>query len=73
MKSRLKSLLIGGCVGGGCVGGGGYAAIMAAFDYYDGQEFNLWKLGINFLIFGGFMTLTTWYSLKNVDKQQHDK
>ncbi|RXG30146.1 hypothetical protein [Leeuwenhoekiella palythoae] len=64
MKSRLKSLLIGGCVGGGV-----YAAIMAAFDYYDGQEFSLWKFVINFLIFGGFMTLTTWYSLKKADKK----
>lgn len=64
MKSRLKSLLIGGCVGGGV-----YAAIMAAFDYYDEQEFSLWKFVINFLIFGGFMTLTTWYSLKRANKK----
>tara|TARA_B100000949_G_scaffold132397_1_gene116651 strand:+ start:119 stop:325 length:207 start_codon:yes stop_codon:yes gene_type:complete len=68
MKSRLKSLLIGGYVGGG-----GYAAIMAAFDYYDGQEFSLCKFGFNCLIFGGFMTLTTWYTLKNADKKQHDE
>lgn len=67
MKSRLKSLLIGGCVGGGV-----YAAIMAAFDYYYGQEFSLWKFVINFLIFGGFMTLTTWYSLKHSDKKQDE-
>ncbi|UBZ10289.1 hypothetical protein LDL79_16005 [Leeuwenhoekiella palythoae] len=65
MKSRLKSLIIGGCVGGGV-----YAAIMAAFDYYDGQEFSFWKLAINFLIFGGFMTLTTWYSLKKANKKR---
>ena len=64
MKSRLKSLIIGGCVGGGV-----YAAIMAAFDYYDEQEFSLWKFVINFLIFGGFMTLTTWYSLKRANKK----
>ena len=38
MKSRLRSLLIGGCVGGGV-----YAAMMAAFDYVDNQEFSLWK------------------------------
>ena len=68
MKSRLKSLLIGGCVGGGV-----YAAMMAAFDYYNGQQFSLWKFGFNFLIFGGFMTLTTWYTLKNADKKQHDE
>jgi len=64
MKSRLKSLLIGGCVGGGI-----YAAIMAAFDYVEDQKFSLWKLAINFLIFGGFMTLTTWYSLKHSDNK----
>ena len=67
MKSRLKSILIGGCVGGGV-----YAVIMAAFDYYDGQEFSLWKIVINFLIFGGFMTLTTWYSLKHADIKQDE-
>ncbi|HBO28296.1 MAG TPA: hypothetical protein DIV44_15600 [Leeuwenhoekiella sp.] len=68
MKSRLKSLLIGGCVGGGV-----YAAIMAAFDYYDEQEFSLWKFVINFLIFGGSNAFITWYSFKHVDKKQHDK
>lgn len=65
MRSRLKSLLIGGCIGGGI-----YAVLMPAFDYYDDQEFSLWKFGITFFIFGGFMTLTTWYSLKNVDKKK---
>ena len=67
MKSRLKSLLIGGCVGGGV-----YAAMMAAFDYYDGQESRLWKFGFNFLIFGGSNAFITWYSLKHVDKRQHE-
>jgi len=50
----------------------GLRRMMAAFDYYDGQEFSLWKFGFNFLIFGGFMTLTTWYTLKKADKKQHE-
>ena len=67
MKSQFKQLLIGGCIGGGF-----YAAAMAAFDYYDDQEFSLWKFGVNFLIFGSSMTFITWYSLKSAEKKQDE-
>ena len=67
MKSRPKSLLIGGCVGGG-----GYAAMMAAFDYYNGQEFSLWKFIFNFLVFGGSNAFITGYSFKHAGKKQQE-
>ena len=50
----------------------GLRRMMAASDYVEDQEFSLWKFIFNFLVFGGFMTLTTWYTLKNADKKQHE-
>lgn len=67
MKKRYYSIVSIGILAG-CF----YAAVMAAFDYYDGQEFSLWKFGFNFLIFGGSNAFITWYSLKYADKKQHD-
>ncbi|WP_336093801.1 hypothetical protein [Leeuwenhoekiella sp. CH_XMU1409-2] len=67
MKKRYYSIVSIGILAG-CF----YAAVMAASDYVEDQEFSLWKFIFNFLVFGGFMTLTTWYTLKNADKKQHE-
>lgn len=57
-KILLKSL----------VSGMVYAAIMAAWDYYDGEAFNLWKFIFCFTFFGGVMGLSDLYQSRKKKK-----
>ena len=50
----------------------GLRRMMAAFDYYDGQEFSLWKFIFNFLVFGGSNAFITGYSFKHAGKKQQE-
>ena len=54
-KKSIKSGLIAGIV---------FAGITVGFDYYDGQDFRVWRFIFNFLWFGIFMGLYTRYILK---------
>ena len=67
MKKRYYSIVSIGILAG-CF----YAAVMAAFDYIDDQEFSLWKFIFNFLVFGGSNAFITWYSFKHADKKQNE-
>ncbi|MEH1006738.1 hypothetical protein VDP25_03265 [Winogradskyella sp. ECml5-4] len=65
MNKKTKSIIIGGLVSGIV-----YAGLMAGFDYYDGNEFKIWRFLWNFFFFGGVMSLLTGY---NVRKQSENK
>lgn len=49
-----------------------YAGIMALFNYAEDEAFNLNNFIINFLFFGIFMALLTWFNLKRQEKKNKD-
>jgi hypothetical protein len=53
--TMIKSGLISGIV---------FAALMAGFDYSNGQDFRIWRFLYNTLFFGIFMAFLTRYNLK---------
>jgi len=59
MKTQTKSIIIGGFFGGIV-----YVGIMAGFDYYNEQDFRIWKFLWSFFFFGTFMVFLTRYNLK---------
>jgi len=67
MNTQLKSILIGGLVGGIV-----YAVVMAGFDYYDGENFRIWRFVFNFLFFGTFTGFSTLYSLKKQSEKEKE-
>jgi hypothetical protein len=54
-KKSIKSGLIAGIV---------FAGVTVGFDYYDDQDFRVWRFIFNFLWFGIFMGLLTNYNPK---------
>ncbi len=65
MNTQLKSILTGGFVGGIV-----YAGVMAGFDYYDGENFRMWKFVFNFLFFGTFTGISTRYNIKKQSEKE---
>ena len=47
MNDQTKKILKHGLFTGLC-----FAGLMTAFDYYDGNDFNIWKFLFGFLFFG---------------------
>ncbi|GAA4281873.1 hypothetical protein [Gaetbulibacter aestuarii] len=55
---------------GGIISGLVYAAIMAGFDYYEDNSFNLKIFMLNFVLFGLFMGLYTTFRLRKKAKSK---
>ena len=71
MKSTTNKVVVTGLISG-LVNGIVFASIMAAFDYFEGEEINWSKFLFQFLFFGAMMGLMTSYSTKkrlNKDKE----
>ena len=51
----------------------GFAGLMTAFDYYDGNDFNIWKFLSGFLIFGLTMGAMSRSSFKKQAEQEQNK
>lgn len=58
MKAETKQILFSGIFQGIF-----FAAMMAAFDYSDGKEFNLWRLILAALFFGIIMGIFTKFEI----------
>lgn len=68
MKTQLKSILIGS-IAGAII----YAVLMAVFDYYDGQDFRIWRFIFNMVFVGTFTGISIGYSLKKQsDRKKED-
>lgn len=67
MKTQIKTVLISGLISGIV-----YAGLMAGFDYFNGQEFKIWKLIFNTLGFGLLDGLATFYIMKKRSKKKED-
>ena len=63
-KAIIKSGLISGIV---------YAGLMAGFDYYDGQDFRIWKFIFHASFFGIFMGFMSRYNLRKQAKKENNK
>ncbi len=63
MKTQIKAIIRTGLISGIV-----YAGIMAAFDYYDGQDFRIWTFVFNTIFFGTLMGLMKRNNLKNKTK-----
>ena len=67
MKTQIKTVLISGLISGIV-----YAGLMAGFDYFNGQDFKIWKLIFNVLFFGILMGLFSYYNMKKRSKKKED-
>ena len=62
-KVFIKSFFLSGLV---------YSGLMAGFDYYDRQDFRIWRFLFSFLIFGIFMGFMSRYNLKKQKQKEEN-
>ncbi len=67
MKTQIKTVLKHGLISGII-----FAGLMAGFDYFNGQDFMIWKLIFIALFFGLLDGLATYYIMKKRLKKKED-
>ena len=68
MKTQTSAIIKSGLFSGIV-----YAGLMAGFDYYDAQDFKIWKFLFHASFFGIFTALMTRYNLKSQAKKENKK
>ena len=67
MNKKNKTILTSGIIAGTF-----YAGSMVGFDYYNGQDFSIWRFLFNFLYFAIIMGFMTRYVKKHDEKEKNN-